>query len=133
VVLLERFPEGVSLGCAYCLDAAKPVTPVARALTPHQRDVFMTLTFTDMPIDVLAERLGMTRAAVYETLRKARGLLGENLLSVATTSAAVGAHRHVRVQRVAARVGAIDRGRASVRERVVRHPNGGVSVGRGRR
>jgi RNA polymerase sigma-70 factor (ECF subfamily) len=52
---------------------------IADALTPHQRDVFGTLAFTGMPIDVLADRLGTTRADVYETLRDARRLLRERL------------------------------------------------------
>jgi RNA polymerase sigma-70 factor (ECF subfamily) len=42
------------------------------ALTPHQRDVLVALTLNDVPIDVLAERLGTTRGALYKTLHDAR-------------------------------------------------------------
>jgi RNA polymerase sigma-70 factor, ECF subfamily len=49
-------------------------------LTPQQRDVFLTISFTAMPIDVLADQLGGARADVYETLRAARRLLRERLV-----------------------------------------------------
>ncbi len=42
------------------------------ALTPHQREVFVALALTGVPIDVLAERLGTTRGALYKTLHDAR-------------------------------------------------------------
>jgi RNA polymerase sigma-70 factor (ECF subfamily) len=45
---------------------------VAGALTPHQREVFVALALNDVPIDVLAERLGTTRGALYKTLHDAR-------------------------------------------------------------
>ena len=41
-------------------------------LTEHQRSVVIALALNDVPIDVLAERLGTTRGALYETLREAR-------------------------------------------------------------
>jgi RNA polymerase sigma-70 factor (ECF subfamily) len=41
-------------------------------LTPHQRDVLVGLALNDVPIDVLAERLGSTRGALYKTLHDAR-------------------------------------------------------------
>ena len=42
------------------------------ALTPHQREVLTALTLNDVPIDVLAERLGTSRGALYKTLHDAR-------------------------------------------------------------
>jgi RNA polymerase sigma-70 factor, ECF subfamily len=45
---------------------------VNQALTPHQREVFAALALNGVPIDVLAERLGTTRGALYKTLHDAR-------------------------------------------------------------
>jgi RNA polymerase sigma-70 factor (ECF subfamily) len=54
---------------------------MAEILTPHQRHVLVTLAVNGVPIDVLAERLGTTRGALYKTLhdarRKLRSQLGE--------------------------------------------------------
>jgi RNA polymerase sigma-70 factor (ECF subfamily) len=41
-------------------------------LTPHQRDVLVALAINGVPIDVLADRLGTTRGALYKTLHDAR-------------------------------------------------------------
>jgi RNA polymerase sigma-70 factor (ECF subfamily) len=41
-------------------------------LTPHQRDVLVALALNGVPIDVLAERRGTTRGALYKTLHDAR-------------------------------------------------------------
>jgi RNA polymerase sigma-70 factor, ECF subfamily len=41
-------------------------------LTTRQRDVLVAVAINDVPIDVLAERLGATRGAVYKTLHDAR-------------------------------------------------------------
>lgn len=45
---------------------------IERDLTGHQRRVLVAITLQDVPIDVLAERLGTTRGAVYKTLHDAR-------------------------------------------------------------
>jgi RNA polymerase sigma-70 factor (ECF subfamily) len=45
---------------------------LATRLTEHQRFVVVALTLNQVPIDVLAERLGTTRGALYETLQAAR-------------------------------------------------------------
>ena len=45
---------------------------ITTALTPHQRRVALALLVNDVPIDVLAERLGTTRNALYKTLHDAR-------------------------------------------------------------
>ena len=49
------------------------------ALTPHQRRVMSALALNGVPIDVLAERLGTTRGALYKTLHDARRKLREHL------------------------------------------------------
>jgi RNA polymerase sigma-70 factor (ECF subfamily) len=54
-------------------------TAIERALTPHQRRVLVAITLDDVPIDVLAERLGSTRGAVYKTLHDARRKLRAEL------------------------------------------------------
>jgi RNA polymerase sigma-70 factor (ECF subfamily) len=45
---------------------------VQSELTPHQREVFVALALNGVPIDVLSERLGTTRGALYKTLHDAR-------------------------------------------------------------
>ena len=61
---------------------------IAEVLTPHQRRVLVALALNGVPIDVLAERLGTTRGALYKTLhdarRKLRGHLEELGLSLET-------------------------------------------------
>jgi RNA polymerase sigma-70 factor (ECF subfamily) len=54
---------------------------VAEVLTPHQRSVFVALALNQVPVDVLAERLGTTRGALYKTLHEARGRLRAALAS----------------------------------------------------
>jgi RNA polymerase sigma-70 factor, ECF subfamily len=48
-------------------------------LTARQREVLVALTVQDIPIDVLAERLGSTRGALYKTLHDARRKLRAEL------------------------------------------------------
>jgi RNA polymerase sigma-70 factor, ECF subfamily len=45
---------------------------IERSLSAHQRAVLVAVTLNDVPIDVLAERLGSTRGALYKTLHDAR-------------------------------------------------------------
>ena len=52
---------------------------VREALTPHQRRVLLAVVLDDVPIDVLAERLGTTRGALYKTLHDARVRLRADL------------------------------------------------------
>ena len=49
------------------------------ALTAHQRDVLVAVALEQVPIDVLAERLGTTRGALYKTLHDARRKLRAQL------------------------------------------------------
>jgi RNA polymerase sigma-70 factor (ECF subfamily) len=52
---------------------------VDAVLTPHQRTVFVALALGQVPIDILAERLGTTRGALYKTLHDARRKLRAEL------------------------------------------------------
>jgi RNA polymerase sigma-70 factor, ECF subfamily len=45
---------------------------IERTLTTRQREVFVAITLSAVPIDVLAERLHTTRGAIYKTLHDAR-------------------------------------------------------------
>jgi RNA polymerase sigma-70 factor (ECF subfamily) len=51
-------------------------------LTPHQRRVLVALALNEVPIDVLADRLGTTRGALYKTLHDARTKLRAHLSDV---------------------------------------------------
>jgi RNA polymerase sigma-70 factor (ECF subfamily) len=59
---------------------------IERSLSAHQRAVLVAVALNDVPIDVLAERLGSTRGALYKTLhdarRKLRAALAERGLDV---------------------------------------------------
>jgi RNA polymerase sigma-70 factor, ECF subfamily len=52
---------------------------IAEALTPHQRRVLVALAVDGVPIDVLADRLGSNRGALYKTLHDARRKLRAQL------------------------------------------------------
>jgi RNA polymerase sigma-70 factor, ECF subfamily len=58
---------------------------VARAmrttLTPHQRRIAIALLIDGVPIDVLAERLGSTRGALYKTVHDVRARLRAELVA----------------------------------------------------
>jgi RNA polymerase sigma-70 factor (ECF subfamily) len=80
-----RFPDGrpSTAGQAEAselIDAIREA--ITEVLTPHQRGVLVALTLNDVPIDVLAERRGTTRNALYKTLhdgrRKLRARLAED-------------------------------------------------------
>ncbi|MGH9114746.1 MAG: RNA polymerase sigma factor [Acidimicrobiales bacterium] len=45
---------------------------IANSLTPHQRAVVTALILDDVPIDVLADRMGTTRNSLYKVLYDAR-------------------------------------------------------------
>ena len=45
---------------------------IETSLTPRQREVLVALALNEVPIDVLAERLGATRGALYKVLHDAR-------------------------------------------------------------
>ena len=52
---------------------------IAEILTPHQRRVLVALALNGVPIDVLADRLGTNRGALYKTLHDARRKLRRHL------------------------------------------------------
>jgi RNA polymerase sigma-70 factor (ECF subfamily) len=52
---------------------------IAEVLTPHQRHVLVSLALNGVPIDVLADRLGTNRGALYKTLHDARRKLRRHL------------------------------------------------------
>ena len=52
---------------------------IAEVLTAQQRAVLVAITLNDVPIDVLAERRGTTRGALYKTLHDARRRLRTTL------------------------------------------------------
>lgn len=70
----ENHTEGVDL-------AAAVAASMHAVLTPHQRRVAVALLVDGVPIDVLAERLGATRGALYKTVHDVRGRLRADLVS----------------------------------------------------
>jgi len=52
---------------------------IREILTPYQRSVLVALALNGVPIDVLAERLGTTRGALYKTVHDARRKLRAHL------------------------------------------------------
>jgi len=54
---------------------------IEASLTPRQREVLVALALNEVPIDVLADRLGSTRGALYKTLHDARQKLRAALAS----------------------------------------------------
>jgi RNA polymerase sigma-70 factor, ECF subfamily len=74
----ERWPEipDTGLSAHERLEQEELLLALQRAvrteLTPRQREVFVALALDGVPIDVLAERLGSTRGALYKTLHDAR-------------------------------------------------------------
>lgn len=71
----DVMPSGL-LGPADEVEQSELLARVQRAmetkLTAHQRRVLVALVLNEVPIDVLAERLGTTRGALYKTLHDAR-------------------------------------------------------------
>lgn len=66
-------------------------------LTPHQRSVALAIIVQGVPIDVLAERLGTNRNALYKTVHDARGRLRAELRTRGyLDSDHLGAHRLTR-------------------------------------
>ncbi len=57
-------------------------------LSPHQREVLVAIALNEVPIDVLAERLGTTRGALYKTVHDARRKLREHLAAQGLAPAA---------------------------------------------
>ena len=69
-------------GYAEAADLASAVrAAIDVALTPHQRRVTLALLVNDIPIDVLADRLGTSRNALYKTVHDARTRLRAHLIA----------------------------------------------------
>jgi RNA polymerase sigma-70 factor (ECF subfamily) len=68
----DQYVEGAEL-------AAAVREAIDRVLTPHQRRIALALLVDEVPIDVLAERLGTNRNALYKTLHDARSRLRAHL------------------------------------------------------
>lgn len=63
-------------------DLARSVrSALVTALTPRQRQIMIALLIDDVPIDVLAQRLGTTRNALYKNVHDARKRLREALIA----------------------------------------------------
>jgi hypothetical protein len=69
------------------------------SLTSRQREVFSALALNNVPIDVLAERLGTTRGALYTSLhgarRRVRRALADAGLAIDATTPRRGRRQHV--------------------------------------
>lgn len=68
----EQYAEAAEL-------AAAVSEAIRTQLSPHQRHILVALTLDDVPIDVLAERLGTNRNALYKALHDARQKLRSHL------------------------------------------------------
>jgi RNA polymerase sigma-70 factor (ECF subfamily) len=64
--------------------ALEPLREEIERLAPPQRLVLLAVAVSGVPIDVLAERLGTTRGALYATLREARDELRRRVAAAGT-------------------------------------------------
>jgi len=60
-------------------ELARSLREAIETLTPYQRRVFVAIAIQGVPIDVLAERLGTTRGALYKVVHDARRKLRAQL------------------------------------------------------
>jgi RNA polymerase sigma-70 factor (ECF subfamily) len=75
---------------AEAADLARAVAAAMQvALTPYQRRVAVALLVDSVPIDVLADRLGTTRGALYKALHEARGRLRAHLSATGHLTTAI--------------------------------------------
>jgi len=70
----ELSAEGIDL-------AGAVARAMSRVLTPYQRRIAVALLVDGVPIDVLAERLGTSRGALYKTLHEVRTRLRAELVA----------------------------------------------------
>jgi RNA polymerase sigma-70 factor (ECF subfamily) len=84
----DRLPDSAAPPLEH-LEHQQLMTALHRAvdeyLTDRQRLIFQSVTLDDVPIDVLAERLGMNRGAIYKTLHDARAKLRRALIEAGHT------------------------------------------------
>ena len=72
---LERVPDSLVAGPGDRLEQQEQLDALSAAigeLTERQREVFVAIALNDVPIDVLALRLGTNRNAIYKNLFDAR-------------------------------------------------------------
>ena len=86
----DEYAEGSEL-------AAAVRAAIDSVLTPHQRRIALALLVEEVPIDVLAERLGTNRNALYKTLHDARGRLRSHLAAQGYPTASSSSGRGTRV------------------------------------
>jgi len=77
--IVERGPSPASYVEAADLASAVSLA-IDAALTPHQRQITIALLVDGVPIDVLAQRLGTNRNALYKTVHDARTRLRAHLI-----------------------------------------------------
>jgi len=77
--LADRTPDGAHAGVEIRELIGAIERAVATDLTPRQRDIFTAVVVHEVPIDVLADRLGSTRGAIYKMLHDARRRLRSSL------------------------------------------------------
>ena len=78
--VMEWGPSPASYAEASDLAAAVRLA-IDVALTPHQRRITIALLVEEVPIDVLAQRLGTNRNALYKTVHDARTRLRAHLVA----------------------------------------------------
>ncbi len=94
-VNLDDLPEFTGVGTSpeqhvEHLDFARAVgAAINTVLTPHQRKVAIALIVEEIPIDVLADRLGTKRNALYKTLFDVRERLRSHLVAQGYIAGAV--------------------------------------------
>jgi RNA polymerase sigma-70 factor (ECF subfamily) len=79
----DRLPDTApaALDALHNAELMEKIRRVVREdLTERQRLVFESVTLESVPIDVLAERLGSTRGAIYKTLHDARAKVRRALM-----------------------------------------------------
>lgn len=79
----DRLPDRLGLGPSETADWHELVAAIRdgieRALTPHQRRVFVAIIVDEVPMDALAAAMGATRNAIYKTMFDARRRLRTHL------------------------------------------------------
>lgn len=81
VPVVDRSPTSSPESHAEALDLAAAVrAAIDTELTAHQRRIAVALLVDEVPIDVLADRLGTNRNALYKTLHDARRRIRKELL-----------------------------------------------------
>ena len=81
----EQRPDSIGLRPGAAVEQREQLQALSKAigeLTDRQREVFVAISLNDVPIDVLALRLGSNRNAIYKNLFDARRSLRAALAAV---------------------------------------------------